>query len=103
MKNANRKLVTYLMAFALALGNLSIATSASAGETYDFNTRPPAGNMLLDALLMRPAMLVTTVFGAATFLVSLPFSALGGNVGDSAETLVKEPAVYTFLRPLGDI
>ena len=103
MKNANRKMVTYLMAFALALGNLSIATSASAGEAYDFNTKPPSGNVLLDALLMRPAMLVATVVGAATFLVSLPFSALGGNVGDSAETLVLEPAEYTFLRPLGDL
>ena len=103
MKNANRKLVTYLMAFALALGNLSIATSASAGETYDFNSKPRSGEVLLDALLMRPAMLVATVAGAATFLVSLPFSALGGNVGDSAETLVLEPAEYTFLRPLGDI
>jgi hypothetical protein len=103
MKNANRKLVTYLMAFALALGNLSIATSASAGEAYDFSTKPPAGNVLLDMFIMRPVMLLGTAVGAATFLVSLPFSALGGNVGDSAETLVKEPAVYTFRRPLGDI
>jgi len=103
MKNANRKLITYLMVFALALGNLSMATSASAGESYNFDSKPPSGNVLLDAFLMRPAMLVATVFGAATFLVSLPFSALGGNVGDSAQTLVLEPAQYTFLRPLGEI
>ena len=103
MKNANRKLVTYLMAFALALGNLSIATSASAGETYDFSAKPRSGEVLLDTFIMRPVMLLGTVVGAATFLVSLPFSALGGNVGDSAETLVMEPAEYTFLRPLGDI
>ena len=59
--------------------------------------------MLLDAFLMRPVMLVGTVAGAATFLVTLPFSALGGNMGEAAETLVVEPAEYTFLRPLGDI
>ena len=103
MKNANRKLVTYFMVFALALGNLSIATSASAGETYDFKDKPLSGEVLLDTFIMRPVMLLGTVVGAATFLVSLPFSALGGNVGDSAETLVLEPAEYTFLRPLGDI
>jgi len=103
MKNANRKLGTYLRAFALAMGKLSSAPSASAGETYEFDSKPGGGYVLLDALIMRPAMLVGTVVGAATFLVSLPFSALGGNVGESAETLVLEPAQYTFLRPLGDI
>lgn len=103
MKHANRKLVTYLMVFTLALGSLSITTPASAGETYDFNTKPGGGYILLDTLIMRPVMLAGTVVGAATFLVTLPFSALGGNVGDSAETLVLEPAEYTFLRPLGDI
>ncbi len=101
MKNTNSKLVTYFMAFTLALGSLSIATSASAGETYSFNSRPSGGDILLDAVIMRPLMLVGTVVGAVTFIVTLPFSALGGNVGDSAETLVKEPAQYTFVRPLG--
>jgi hypothetical protein len=103
MKNANRKLLTYLMAATLILGNLSLAVPASAAETYDFKTKPRSGDMLLDAFLMRPVMLVGTVAGAATFLVTLPFSALGGNMGDAAETLVVEPAEYTFLRPLGDI
>jgi hypothetical protein len=101
MKNTNSKLVTYFMAFMLALGSLSIATSASAGETYSFNAKPSGGDILLDAVIMRPLMLVGTVVGAVTFIVTLPFSALGGNVGDSAETLVKEPAQYTFVRPLG--
>ena len=103
MKNSQRKLMSYLMAVALAFGSLSMATSASAGETYDFNSKPSSGEILIDMLVMRPVMLVGTVLGAAAFVVSLPFSALGGNVGDSAETLVVEPAQYTFLRPLGDI
>jgi hypothetical protein len=33
----------------------------------------------------------------------LPFSLLGGNVGESAEKLVAEPARYTFTRPLGEL
>jgi hypothetical protein len=42
-----------------------------------------------------------TVVGAATFVVSLPFSALGGNVADAADTLVVGPAKATFVRCLG--
>ena len=103
MKNSHRKLISWLMAVALAFGSLSMATSASAGETYDFNAKPSSGEILIDMLVMRPVMLVGTVVGAAAFIVSLPFSALGGNVADSAETLVVEPAEYTFLRPLGQI
>ena len=102
MKNANRKLITYFMAFMLALGSLSMATSASASETYEFNDQPGAGDMLLDMVFMRPLMLVATAAGAVSFVVTLPFSALGGNVGEAAETLVMEPARYTFVRPLGE-
>ena len=103
MKNSHRKLISYLMAVALACGSLSMATSASAGETYDFNSKPNTGEILIDLLVMRPLMLVGTVAGAAAFIVSIPFSALGGNVPETAQTLVVEPAQYTFLRPLGDI
>jgi ABC-type molybdate transport system permease subunit len=102
MKTANRKLITYFMAFMLALGSLSISTSASAGETYNFNSKPSAGDMLLDMVFMRPIMLVGTVVGTAVFVVTSPFSALGGNIGEAAETLVVEPAQYTFVRPLGE-
>ena len=103
MKTTNRKLITYFMAFMLALGSLSMATSASAGETYNFNDSPSGGDMLLDMVLLRPLMLVGTAVGAVSFVVTLPFSALGGNVGEAGETLVMEPARYTFIRPLGDI
>ena len=102
MKTTNRKLITYFMAFMLAFGSLSMATSASASETYSFNDKPSGGDMLLDMVLMRPLMLVGTAVGAVSFVVTLPFSALGGNVGEAAETLVMEPARYTFVRPLGE-
>ena len=103
MKNANRQLVSYLMVFTLALGSLSIPAAASAGEPHDFGANPRGGYVLLDSFLLRPLMLVGTVVGTATFLVTLPFSAMGGNVSEAAETLVIEPAQYTFVRPLGDI
>jgi hypothetical protein len=67
------------------------------------DARPTGGEMMADAFLMRPFMLVSTVVTTVTFIVMLPFSALGGNVGESAQTLVAEPAAYTFTRPLGEL
>jgi hypothetical protein len=59
--------------------------------------------MVLDAIVLRPIGLVTTVAGAAIYTVSLPFSLLGGNEPAARESLVKEPARYTFKRPLGEL
>jgi hypothetical protein len=57
--------------------------------------------MMFDAALMRPMGVVATVGGAVVFVLSLPFSALGGNVGEAADQLVVAPAKFTFVRPLG--
>ncbi len=54
-----------------------------------------------DLLIARPALLVTTIAGAAVFVVSLPFTAAGGNVADAGKTLVGGPAQATFVRCLG--
>ncbi len=59
--------------------------------------------MVLDALVFRPIGLVTIAIGGAAFVVSLPFSALGGNVGEAADKLIVEPVDYTFKRKLGDL
>ena len=56
---------------------------------------------VLDAVVARPVGIVVTGVGALLFVVSLPFSALGGNVGEAAEMLVMKPARETFTRCLG--
>lgn len=62
---------------------------------------PSAGAMFADAIVARPLGLVATTLGAAAFIVSLPFSALGGNVEQAADKLVVGPARETFVRCLG--
>ena len=57
--------------------------------------------MIFDLLILRPLGLGGLAVGTAFFIVSLPFSALGGNTGEAAQKLVAEPAKYTFARPLG--
>jgi len=101
MRRMNRKLMSYLTAIMLVVTTNAVASSSN-GITYDEHTQPAtAGTMLADTFMVRPFMLVSTVFGLATFVVPLPFSALGGNIGDAGNTLVVEPAKYTFVRPLG--
>lgn len=64
--------------------------------------KPGSGEaMIADALVARPVGLVTTVAGSAVYIVSLPFSLLGGNEKQARQKLVVEPARYTFKRPLG--
>jgi len=72
------------------------------GTAFADDEEPTAGEMLADAVIVRPAMLVVTTVTAATFVVTLPFSLLGGNVDEAAEKLLAEPAKYTFIRPLGE-
>ena len=55
-----------------------------------------------DTLVMRPLGVVATVLGAAFFVVSLPFSVWGGNVGKSFKATIAKPAEYTFVRGIGD-
>ncbi len=100
-----RKLASYLVAGTLVLTSLTLPSVASA-TAYDYmadSTEPTGSEMMADAFLMRPFMLVSTVVTTATFVVMLPFSLLGGNVGESADKLVVEPARYTFTRPLGEL
>ena len=105
MRTISKKLASYLMAVVLTMTSLSLPMSASA-TSYDYmsdSSEPTGGEMMADAFLMRPFMLVGTVLTTATFIIMLPFSALGGNVDESAQKLVKEPAAYTFTRPLGEL
>ncbi len=106
MQKSTRKPVSYLLAATLALTSMAYVPGAYAAS-YSFHNsveeERTGGTMLADTFMVRPFMLVGTVLGLATFVVTLPFSALGGNVGEAGNTLVVEPAKYTFVRPLGEL
>lgn len=91
------KMVKMLQMLALSL---CLALPAS-GWSQTVEEKPSAMAMTGDALFVRPVMLVTTLLGAGVFLVSSPFSALGGNVGEAWEVLVEGPFETTFVRCLG--
>ena len=101
MQQLNRKLPTYFLAFMLALSNVMFSANVAAYEVLQ--EEPTGGTMLADAFMVRPFMLVGTILGTATFIVTLPLSLLGRNVGEAGKTLVAEPFMYTFARPLGEL
>lgn len=57
--------------------------------------------MVGDFFVARPLGVVMTAGGAALWLVSLPFTLMAGNAGDTANTLILGPGEQTFVRCLG--
>lgn len=103
MLQTNRKHMSWFLAAMLALSNMLFNPAAMAATYDEIDDAPSGGAMLADTFLVRPFMLAGTVVGVATFIVTLPFSALGGNVDEAGNALVMEPARYTFIRPLGEL
>jgi hypothetical protein len=78
-----------------------LASTALAGEFFEKDD-PSGGMMIFDFVVVRPVGIVATAVGSVFYVVSLPFSLLGQNPGEAGVALVKEPAAYTFTRPLGE-
>ncbi|TKB26723.1 hypothetical protein FCL47_09565 [Desulfopila sp. IMCC35006] len=93
-------LVTCLVLLTLLMSSQA-AMAASVDQNADVKINSPEA-MAVDLLAARPLGLVAMLGGTVVFVVSLPFSALGGNTEDAWNTLVVTPAEYTFHRPLGD-
>jgi len=99
MVRITRKLLAILTVVAVAVAFAAPAALAAAGDAAIADASADA--MIFDLVFLRPAGLVATVGGSLAFVLSLPFSAIGGNVGEAADRLVADPARYTFVRPLG--
>ena len=97
-KNAKTWVVFGVIA---ALIGVPFGTSALAQEYFE-TKEPGGGAMMYDMVVVRPIGIVATAIGSVFWLISLPFSASGDNVDAATEKLVKEPAAYTFDRPLGE-
>jgi hypothetical protein len=54
-----------------------------------------------DLFLIRPVWFAFTVLGTGAFVVTSPFTVIGGNIKHAAEVCVVKPAKRTFSYPLG--
>ncbi|NHW98530.1 multidrug transporter [Pseudomonas koreensis] len=98
------KSLQVLFAALLLCSSLAVqAAEHGSGDPRYTIQNPPAYAMIGDLLIARPLLVVATVLGAGVFVVSLPFTALGGGVGDAGQALVVDPAKAAFVRCLGCI
>lgn len=94
-------------ALALTTGLLAlpayadVAQQNASGDPMYTTEYPAAFSMIGDLLIARPLLIGATAIGAVAFVVSLPFTALGGNVEEAGNALVVEPGKAAFVRCLG--
>ena len=93
------KCLVLILAAALVI----VAALPASAEEQAWSKEPTAAAMIADFVIVRPLGIVACAVGSAFFVVSLPFSAAGGNIKGVYQKLVAEPAKFTFARPLGDV
>ena len=98
LRIAKKSLVILIISMLLTT---PFATTALAEEYFE-REDPSGGMMIFDFIVVRPIGIVATAVGSVFYVVSLPFSLLGDNTAEAGQMLVKEPAAYTFKRPLGE-
>ena len=98
------KIAKIIVISALFFVMILPVNSSMAAEyaTHHHTDKPSGAAMLVDGVVIRPLGIVATLIGSAVFVVTLPFSFFGDNVADAAQSLVKDPAKMTFVRPLGE-
>ncbi|MBC2714438.1 MAG: multidrug transporter [Desulfobacteraceae bacterium] len=93
-----KKIIILLLAVSLMV--IPFGSSAVA-KSLKYPIENSAELMAADLVVARPLQFVSLVTGTVVFVISLPFSALGKNVGEAYNLMMVEPARMTFLRPLG--
>ena len=100
MEFIQRRLLALVVSLAVGAASIPAFAEQISEDALDIE-RPTAAAMVGDALVARPGLILLTAAGTVLFVVTLPFSALGGNTGEAAQKLVIGPAKSTFLRCLG--
>lgn len=100
MESNLARFASLLLALVLLCSGALAPGVVSAQVAYEAE-RPSPAAMMVDGVVVRPLGLVATAVGAVVWVVTLPFSAIAGSVGDAGDALVNEPARFTFKRPMG--
>ena len=100
MKKRGSAIAKFCLLLGIGVG--LVTAPVRAGDTLNGGPPPSGEAMAVDLMMVRPVGVVATVLGTGFFIISLPFSILGGNVDDAGRNLVLKPAKSTFIRPLGE-
>ena len=83
------KLLTIMTSVSLICASMQPALAAIEIDETDFG--PSYETMAVDTIVGKPLQLVAAVAGTAAYLVSLPFSLIGGNADQAQQKLFVEP------------
>lgn len=99
MSKCKKIITSFFLIIAFTISPLSVVIAAEGSDSHYNKTSGEV--MAVDFVFCRPLGFVAMLGGTVFFVVSSPFSALGGNIGEAWDSLVVVPAAYTFTRPLG--
>lgn len=88
-RTAKYKLLTVLISASLAFASMQPALAAIEIDETDFG--PSYETMAVDTVVGKPLQLIAAVAGTAAYIVSLPFSLIGGNAEQAQQKLFVEP------------
>ena len=88
-RTAKYKLLTTIASVSLVFASMQPALAAIEIDKTDFG--PSYETMAVDTIVGKPLQLVAAVAGTAAYLVSLPFSLIGGNADQAQQKLFVEP------------
>ncbi len=92
---------TVVLILMTALLGLPLSSAMASENEHMMQEDLNAPKMAVDLLVVRPLGIAATVCGSVVYVLSLPFSAAGGNTKEVYRKTVAEPAAFTFQRPLG--
>ena len=84
-----QKLFTAFASLGLMAASMQPALAAIEIDESDFG--PSYETMVVDTVVGKPLQLVNAVAGTAAYIVSLPFSIIGGNPDQAQQKLFVEP------------
>ena len=99
MSRCKKTIISFFLILSFTISPLSFVIAAE-GSNRQYK-QPSPEVMTVDLVLCRPLGFVAMLGGTVFFVLSSPFSALGGNIDEAWDSLVVTPANYTFSRPLG--
>jgi hypothetical protein len=91
-----------LIITAALLFSITATTTPIFAGNPDSNVS--AESMAIDFVLLRPMGLAVTAIGCVFYVASFPFTVwTEKSRKEAGQNFVVEPAVYTFVRPLGEM
>lgn len=88
-RSAKYKLLSIMVSTGLVFASMQPALAAIEIDETDFG--PSYETMAVDTVVGKPLQLVAALAGTAAYIVSLPFSLIGGNADQAQQKLFVEP------------